>query len=123
MNKITRPVEHGELRHHKGKCPIIPSNYNKIQDLMSSNKVGNEANQTDVFIWRHKSCYSSYTPRSRHVCYAVKYHETSIMTPSDDRSARVLKSHVKSFTREDFKTKCFFCTEACLPKDPKHPDH
>ena len=70
--------------------------------------------------WCHKGCYCSYTSVSRNVPKAKKgvKRAASCPPPCD----RVLKSQVPEFTREDFKTKCFLCSELCFPMDPKHLD-
>ena len=68
-------------------------------------------------IWCHKSCYCSYTSKSRNITYTPKKRKASVSSPYE----RVLKSMVPQFSREDFKSKCFICAKNCLPRDPKNP--
>ena len=71
----------------------------------------------ESIIWSHKSCYCSYTSRSRNTTNKSKKRKSSCPPVGE----RLLKSQVPEFSREDFKTKCFFCTEECQPKNPKNP--
>jgi hypothetical protein len=89
-----------------------------IQDKIS------RASETDsdLFLWCHKSCYSTYTSSSRNDYSPAppkkgKKRPASCPAPGE----RLLKSQVPSFTRDDFKSKCFLCTQQCQPKDPKNP--
>ena len=65
-------------------------------------------------IWCHPGCYSTFTSKSRNTPSKRKASLPSV-------SERVLKSKVPQFSREDFKSKCFLCTNECKPKDPKNP--
>ena len=65
-------------------------------------------------IWCHPGCYSTFTSKSRNTPSKRK---ASLPSASE----RVLKSKVPQFSREDFKSKCFLCTNECKPKDPKNP--
>lgn len=67
-----------------------------------------------VSIHAHKSCYCSYTSRSRHS--GVKKRKGSV---SNNPGHRPLKSQIQQF---EFKRHCLLCGDECLPKDPKHPE-
>ena len=86
--------------------------------LQQLNKSG--GGDKDVTVWCHKGCYCSYTSESRNVSKTRKAPKRSASHPLV--CDRLLKSQVSTFSREDFKTKCFLCAAECQSKDPKHPD-
>ncbi|KAL8581927.1 hypothetical protein ACOMHN_010301 [Nucella lapillus] len=62
----------------------------------------------------HKSCYCTYTSKSRHVPSAKR----KAAAEEDGDNQRQLKSRATHFV---FKRDCFICGDVCVPKDNKHP--
>ena len=99
----------------KGKLQTFKSV--AIQNITSTSKV----NCDDLFatlssreIVAHKSCYCSYTSKSRN---NVQKKRKGVL-PDTGASKRMLKSNCGDF---QFKRDCIICGKECLPKDPKNP--
>ncbi len=105
-----------------GKAPWINCKSKSIERIVQCSR-----NKNDLYheilqkkidreddIWCHKGCYCTYTSNTRR----KGRKRPSSCPPQCDR---LLKSSVPMFTREDFKHKCFFCTQPCFPKDHKNP--
>ena len=112
--------------NRKGTCFFAPCNgkgtlttfkacaVNKI--ITASKEKGDGMyNALSADIQAHKSCYCSYTSKSRYFKAAKRKSETE----TDDRcSKRQLKSGTKDFV---FKRDCLLCGELCASKDKKNP--
>ena len=114
-------------------CPVTNTDLQKfketgIKTIISCSKIKGEkiherlehilnSEDHETIIWSHKSCYCTYSSKSRNTTQKSKKRKSSCPPVGE----RVTKSQVPAFSREDFKTKCFLCTKECKRKDPKNP--
>lgn len=99
----------------KGKLQTFKSV--AVQKIISTSKTERDELFTTLSsseILAHKSCYCSYTSKSRN----AEQKKRKGALPHTGASKRMLKSHCGDF---QFKRDCLFCGKECLPKDPKNP--
>ncbi|KAL8589375.1 hypothetical protein ACOMHN_021527 [Nucella lapillus] len=83
--------------------------------VATSNEKGDDKyNSLSSDFMAHKSCYCTYTSKSRHVPSAKR----KAAAEEDGDNQRQLKSRATHFV---FKRDCFICGDVCVPKDNKHP--
>ena len=99
----------------KGKLQTFKSV--TVQKIISTSKTKCDELFTTLSsseILAHKSCYCSYTSKSRN----AEQKKRKGALPHTGASKQMLKSHFGDF---QFKRDCLFCGKECLPKDPKNP--